>query len=298
MKRPGSRFCLVAVISLLLGAIWHASASAAVAPTLVSLGQIRDLTVLATPGRIDVDAAGAVYVTDARKGAVVKFDKYGQWVRSYTGASVSGAGVAVSPDGSRIYVAGTSEVSILDGNSGALLGTLTGFATVGEVDLDADGRIFVADAGAMVVKVFNAQGGAEYQFGGLGVAPGQFRTIWAMSVNENAGEVYVADVQTYSTSYPKVQVFDLAGNLKRSLLASNGFGSPAITFFGGCTFDQSGRAYFPDTFRNQLRILSLPTTYLAAFGVSGYGVGQLQGPIDSIFDPLTSRIFVTTTAAG
>jgi DNA-binding beta-propeller fold protein YncE len=303
MKRPGSRICLVAVISLLLGVIWHNAAGAAVAPTFVPLGEIREG--LTTPGRIDADAAGNIYVTDARKSTVFKFDKYGKLARAFTGASVSGAGLAVTPDGSRIYAAGINAVSILDGVTGAVLGRLGKgigeFSFAGEIDLDAGGRVFVADTGAMVVRVYDAGGAFLYQFGGFysgsGSWAGLFRSIWALSIDVAAGEVYVADVMTAGTSYPKIQVFDLAGNLKRSLLATTGFGTPAMTFFGGPTFDEAGRGYFPDSYKNHIRTLGLPTTYLSTYGVTGYEMGQLQGPIDAVYDPSTKRLFLTCDGA-
>jgi len=252
---------------------------------------------MSAPGRIDVDASGAIYVTDASKAVVVKYDKYGKFIRHYKGVPVSGGGVAVTPDGGRIYVSGVDRVSVLDGNTGALVAQLDGFTSAGEIDLDSAGFVFAADAGAMAIRVYNPQGEFQYQFGSRGINPGQFWSIWAMSVDETANEVYVADIATYSTSQPKVQVFDLAGNLKRSLPATTGFGTPAITFFGGITFDRSGRAYFPDTFRNQIRILGLPTAFLQNFGVSGFAQGQLSSPVDSIFDPLTGRLFVTNDGA-
>lgn len=298
MKRTDINICLVAVISLLFGAIWHVPASAAVAPAIVPLGEIHNAELLTSPGRIDVDAVGSIYVTDARKKVVVKFDKYGQFAHKYSAIPASGRGVAVSPDGSRVYVSGTNLVAILDGASGELVGYVGAgageFVMAGEIDLDASGYIFVADAGARVIKVYNGSGVFQYQFGGFGIAPGQFRTIWAMSVDESAGEVYAADVETYSDLVvPKVQVFDLAGNLKRALSSTTGFGTPAMTFFGGMTFDQAGRGYFLDTFRSFVRVLGLPSAYLSNYDGTAYVDSFFQNPVDAVFDPTTSRLFVT-----
>lgn len=301
MKRSDTKLCLVAVISLLLSVIWHSPASAAVAPAIASLGRISEG--LEAPGRLDADAAGNLYVADSRVGAVLKYDKFGKLVRTFGAVPAAGTGVAVTPDGSRLYVAGKDVVAILDGATGAVLGYLGSdageFEYTGEIDLDAAGYVFAADSGSKFVKVYNADGVFQYQFGGLGIDPGQFRTIWAMSVNEQAGEVYVADIAAYSTSKPKVQVFDLAGNLQttRTLLASSAFGSPSVGFFGGMAFDQDGRGYFLDAFRANVRMLGLPSTLLATYGVTGYDVGQLKGPQDAVYDPSTGRLFVTCEGA-
>lgn len=299
MKRSDTKLCLIAVISLLLSVIWHSSAIAAVAPSLAPLGRISQE--MSAPGRIDVDAAGNLYVADARARAVLKYDKFGQLVKSFSGVPVSGGGVAVTPDGARLYAAGRDVVTVLDGVTGATVGHLGAgageFQYVGEIDLDAAGYVFVADAGAKLIKVYDAGGNFQYEFGGLGIEPGQFWTIWAMSVDALAGEVYVADIATYGTSVPKVQVFDLAGNLRRSMDASTAFGSLTIGFFGGMTFDQEGRGYFLDSFRGNLRVIGLPSTALSMFGEAGFGAGQLQGPQDVAYDPQTKRLFVSCDGA-
>lgn len=301
MKGPTSKIYLVVVISLLLSAISHSVSSAAVAPVITPLGRITEQ--LQAPGRIDVDSAGNLYVSDVRKKAVQKYDKYGKLVRTFSGAPVSCLGLAVTPDGTRIYVSGGDVVNVLDGVSGETLGKLGQgageFYSAGEIDLDASGYVFVADTGTKLIKVYNPDGVFQYQFGGLGTAPGQFRTVWALTVDGAAGEVYVADNQTFEPSYPKIQVFDLAGNLRRTLLEVGGFGPVAMGFFGGFDFDDMGRGYFLDSLRSQIRILSLPTGYLSTYGTlnGGYAEGQLLGPVDTVYDPLTRRLFVSCDGA-
>jgi DNA-binding beta-propeller fold protein YncE len=286
--------CLAAVISLLLGVIWHTPASAAVAPVIKSLGRISQG--LSVPGRLDVDEAGSVYVADAGKKAVFKYDKFGVLVTTYAAVPAAGTGLAVTPDGSRLYVSGRDVVTILDGATGAAIGHLGAgageFVYAGEIDLDASGYVFAADSATKYIRVYDPDGAFQYQFGGLGTTAGTFRSIWGLAVDERAGEVYVADVQTYGTSYPKIQVFDLAGTYRRALLATNGFGSVPIKFFSGFGFDASGRGYFLDSFGNDMRVLGLPSTYLKTFANPGYGVGQLNSPKDVVFDPTTSRLFV------
>src|SRR6056297_907030 len=134
MIRSRALVCLVAVISLLLGVIWPSPAVAAVAPEIEPLGDIE--TGLTVPGKLDVDAAGNLYVADARSGKVLKFDASGDLLRSYDAAAVSGRGLAVKSDGSRIYAATRDQVVTLDGQSGAVVGQID-LAGAGDVDLDA-----------------------------------------------------------------------------------------------------------------------------------------------------------------
>jgi len=284
----------VAVISLLLSVIWLGTAFAA-APVFTSLGQIRDG--LKAPTRIDTDALGNLYVADPGLGTVLKYDKYGRLLRSFGGLTVSGGGLAVSADGSRLYVAAEKSVAEVDSASGAVLGLLGSgaaeFSYVYDIDLDANGYIVVADSSALKIKVYRPNRAFDYQFGSLGTAPGQFRGISAMAVDAAAGEIYVADPTTVGTTWlPKIQVFNLAGVLQRSRNGNGGFGSVAMSYFGGMAFDEQGRGYFLDSLASRVNVLALPSSYLSSYTAAGFGVGKLQGPRDSAYDHLTKRLFV------
>ncbi len=300
MKRSISSICLFAVISLIASAIWPNPALAAVAPVIESLGQIREG--LAAPGKVDLDAEGNLYVADARDGSVTKFDQYGRQVGTFSQFAGSGQGLAATPDGNTLYVAGADAVGILDARSGALLGHLGvgagEFGSVGEIDLDADGRIFVVDGTTLYIRIYDTAGNYLYQFGGPGTTAGKFLSIWAMTVDQAANEIYVADSQGQGTSsVPKVQVFDLSGGLLRSLTAASGFGTPNMVTFAGMTFDNSGRGYFLDKTRSELRMLSLPSQPLAAYANPGYDPGQLSLPADAVFDSTNSRLFISCEPA-
>ncbi len=284
----------VAVISLLLSVIWLGQAQAS-APVFQSLGQIRDG--LKTPTRIAVDGLGNLFVADPGLGTVVKFDKYGRLVRSFGGLNVSGGGLAVSPDGSRLYVGAEKSVAEVDGTSGAVLGLLGSgpaeFGYVYDIDLDANGYIVVADSAALLIKIYRPNRAFDFQFGGLGTTAGKFRGISAMAVHVAAGEIYVADPTTVGTTWvPKIQVFNLAGVLQRSRNGRVGFGSVAMSYFGGMAFDQAGRGYFLDSLASRVNVLALPGTYLNSYTASGFGAGKLQGPRDCAYDPTTKRLFI------
>lgn len=284
----------VVVISLLFSVIWLGQARAA-APVITSLGQIRDG--LKSPTRLATDGSGHLYVADPGLGTVVKFDKYGRLVRSFSGLTVSGGGLAVSADGSRLFVAAETSVAEVDGTSGAVLGLLGSgageFSYVYDIDLDANGYIVVADSAALMIKVYRPNRAYDYQFGGLGSTAGTFRGISAMAVNAAAGEIYVADPTTVGTTWvPKIQVFNLAGVLQRSRNGSGGFGSVAMSYFGGMAFDDAGRGYFLDSLASRINILALPGSYLSSYANAGNTVGKLQGPRDVAYDLLTKRLFV------
>ena len=196
MKRSNSMSNLITVISLLLGVIWLCPTLAVAAPTFASLGQIT-AEGLRVPGAMDLDESGNLYVADARKGLVHKFSPYGDLLQSFD-LQASGRGLAVTPDGTRLYVSREQSVVIIDA-SGAVVGTLAGaeagapeFGVAGEIDLDAFGNVFVVDAGNMLVKIYNASGQYQNYFGGVGQNDGQFLQIGGMAIN-SSGQVVVAD---------------------------------------------------------------------------------------------------------
>ena len=103
MKRLGQKICAAAVLSLAFVAIWHDSAQAAM-PVISSIGQIKDSSVV-NPTRIDVDAAGTIYLCDGNVNGVTRYNKYGQALPTLKGAyKVRSNGIAVTPDGSRVFV--------------------------------------------------------------------------------------------------------------------------------------------------------------------------------------------------
>ncbi len=192
MKRMKSISSLITVISLFFGVIWLSPVFAAM-PTFTSLGQIT-AEALQAPGAMDMDADGNLYVADARGGEVFKFDPYGKLVQSFDVAG-SGRGLAVTADGQRLYVSRDESLVVVDTVSGSVFGSLTGsevdgpeFMTAGEIDLDADGNLFVVDSGRMAVKVFDVTGQYRNRFGALGPNPGEFMQIGGMTVNP-AGQI-------------------------------------------------------------------------------------------------------------
>ncbi|WP_432822073.1 hypothetical protein, partial [Trichloromonas sp.] len=321
MKMLNAYIQLILMAFLLLGGASATVADAAGAPQISSLGQIRGNFV--APTRLDVDGQGNLYVVDARKHAVFKFDKYGnksKGVNVFDAVSASGGGLAVTDGGTLLFVAEQKSVAVLDGASGVLLGYLGGkdhFSYVYDIDIDAKGYVFVADGDRLNVEVFRpGQSGGypyvyDYQFGSKGVAPGQQVGLAAMGINTAAGELYIADPSTHKpegasvpVSYPKVQVYDLAGNLKKIqgvtdfvLLGSKAFGTPGVSFFGGMTFDGQGRGYFADSYNGRVVVLNLQGTdptkmFLSAYSAAGFAQGKLNDPRDAVFDSLTGRLFV------
>ena len=291
MKRSYPHFRLLAVISLLLGAIWLNPASAATVPQLTWLGEWSG-GLVAGPRALDVDGQGSLYVADQLSRTVFKFDRFGRCQTSFLDGQASGRGVAVTPDGSTLYVSTKSQgVAMVNVADGTVSGYLAGAEMVSpaEIDLDADGYVYVVDASRFDVKVFYPNGTFKAVFGGAGTGNGQFRSIAALAVNPQNGQAYVA---SNLAEVPRLQIFDKTGAYLSSV--------PNATLYGvdnhtarGIAFENraDGRAYVLRYLPVALRAFDASfATALADFGdVSG----KLHAPVDVAFDAVTNRLFVS-----
>ena len=169
------------------------------------------------PHGIDVDPDGNVWVTDAVSEA-----------RTPEGGTRGHQVVKFSPAG---------EVLMTLGTPGEAGGGKDHFNAPADVVVADDGSIFVADGHAnetnnRVVK-FAPDGTYLMEWGKTGYAPGEFRTLHAIAIDD-AGRVFVAD-----RSNNRVQIFDQEGEF---LTQWTQFGRPS-----GISFDAHGRVYVADS---------------------------------------------------
>ncbi len=286
MARVWINICFLVALSLLSGVIWPDCVAAVPAPQLERLGQIK--AGLRVPSRIDVDAAGNLYVADSRLQQVVKFDRFGRQVALFTQVEASGAGLAVSADGSRIYVAANDKVAVYaaGGELVGYLGSGAGeFSTAGSIDLDSDGNIYVADLGRRKINVYTPRLSFSGNLGSV-----SFVASSALAIDPNTDQIYIAESATAETSglVPQVRVFDRLGNQLRSINAETGFGATAMLFFGGMTFDRAGRFFIGDVAGKSVRILEASS----ATALVNYAEYSISRPASLAYDEVTGRLFV------
>lgn len=342
MKRLGQKICVAVALSLALVAIWHDSAHAAM-PVIASLGQIKDKSVV-NPTRIDVDAAGTIYLCDGSVNGVTRYDKYGQALSTLKGAyKVMSNGIAVTPDGSRVFVAVSepdktipTAVAVINGSTGELLGYLGAgfneFKRVVEIDLDGNGNIYVGNydktrtttnlVNTAQVVVYDGSTYAKlYSFGKPATKlvtgyylpnPGEFGEIAGLTVDIANQEVLVAEGWN-NNGVARVQIFALDGTFKRLLpeatIASTQVNCKPV----GLSVDSSGRVYMLSTLTSTIHVFTThPEAYQGkytkgtpdpAYDASGkvypWTAGMIPIPAyDTIFDPLTGRLFVVTDGNG
>ena len=223
------------------------------------------------PGRLylplglALDAAGNLYVVDGTAKRVLVYTPEGQFLRAIGGKARlhRPSGVAVPPDGSRVYVVDTGgvdtrdhRVRVFDAHSGEHLFDIgTRGNKEGEFNLprDAiiapDGRLYVVDGGNFRVQVFEADGTFVKTFGAIGRRSGQFSRPKGIAADPQ-GNIYVSD-----TAFGNFQIFDPQGRL---LLFVGGRGSrdkPAQYMLpAGIDIDEEGRVYMVEQFYRRVDI--------------------------------------------
>ena len=342
MKRLGQKICVAVALSLAFVAIWHDSAQAAM-PVISPLGQIKDGTV-SHPTRIDVDAAGTIYLCDGSVNGVVRYDKYGQVLPTLKGAyRVRSSGVAVTPDGSRVFVSvatpdklTATAVAVINGSTGELLGYLGSglneFKRVVEIDLDGAGNIYVGNFdkaktpinlvntaevdvydGTTYRKINSFGKPASYLLSGYyRPLAGEFGEIAGLTVDTVNGEVLVSEGWN-NDGISRVQVFALDGTLKQLLPEAKIAGTQINCKPVGLSVDPSGRVYMLSVLTSTVHSFTTnPSVYLGkytngtpdpAYDANGnvypWTVGMIPTPaFDTIYDPLTGRLFVVTDGNG
>ncbi len=214
---------------------------------------------LQKPIAIDMSLQGELYIADVSARRISVFDLEGVFQRHLGSQEIfkRPSGVAVSPDGSRIYVIDTGGVDnqdhhmyILDAQSGELLHTIGGrgnkegdFNLPLQVATAPDGRVYVVDKGNFRVKVFDADGNYLRSFGSIGRFPGQFFSPKGIAIDAQ-GKVYVVD-----TAFGNVQIFDSEGQLLMVMGRRGQTSAPGNYMLpAGIDVDENGKVYLVDQF--------------------------------------------------
>lgn len=246
------------------------------------------------PNFVAVDSFGAVYVVDAGRRRVLKFNNTGTLILDW-GASGSGpgqfttpAGIAVDAGGN-VYVADSAlaRVQKFDTNGSFLAQWGTPGAANGQFNLpigvavDATG-VYVVDSNNARVQKFTPAGAFLLAWGTAGIGPGQF--LAPQGVATDGASVYVTDTNNH-----RVERFTTAGAFVSTWGA---FGSANSLFASPTGIATDGAAvYVADTGNNRIQRFSTAGLYLSQWGTAGTTPGQFNTPIGIAADT-ASNLFV------
>jgi len=269
-------------------------------------GYLRTLTGFSYTADVAVDAAGNLYVAEPWDSwcRVQQFDSNLDYVRTYGTTGVpyltNGShynlpmGLAVAPDGS-IYIGEWDGRRVTKLNAAGVPQWIVGeagvwgsdnehFSVVGDVALDAAGRVYVDDVSNCRIQIYNPDGSYYATLGtGYGTGDYQFNNPWGLTIASN-GDIYVADWRNH-----RVQVF----NSDRVYLATLGVtGVPTSTNAGfneplGVAVDSQGTIYVADHLNCRVQVFNSSRAYVRTIGTTGLcgsEFDRLAGPAHLFVD--------------
>ena len=169
---------------------------------------------LLSPQALAIDASGNIDVADTGNDRIARFAADGSYLGSFP-TDAAPRGIAVTPDGAKVYVADTrNHITVYDGGgtqldqfggTGSKLGKLNAPA---QISLDQGGNLWVADRGNNRIQEFGPNGERLQSIGNRGIGDGQFIHPTGVSADCN-GKVTVTDsennrVTTLTLTTPSV----------------------------------------------------------------------------------------------
>jgi hypothetical protein len=263
------------------------------------------------PVRLAIDANGKVYVADPRNGGVLQYDKLGNLAKKFP---VKGArGVAITASGDLVVTHGTA-ATVLNTETGSITFALGPFKQANGVAVNADGLIYVVDTIDSVVQVFSSSGQPvtvagtvagkpSNSFGTDGSADGQLTLPTAIAYDRISNQIVVTD-----TGNSRLVFFDRDGRFIRTMggRVQNGT-APVFTSPQSVSLEYTKtspetlqRIYVSDSFQSEVQIVDPKGAGITLGSIGGYGAtpGKLKVPVDSLFDPASSRLLVANGAGG
>lgn len=212
------------------------------------------------PIGITVSKQGELYVADHTSKRIMVYNKDGDFLRAIGGSEYmrKPSGVAVSPDGSRLYVIDTGGVdnrknhrmTIWDAQTGTFIksvgtrGTEPGnFNLPLQASVAPDGTVYVVDGGNFRVQAFSADGDYLKSIGAIGRRGGQFSRPKGVGTDQK-GNIYVVD-----TAFGNTQIFNPDGEFLMWVGNRGNSGRPGEYMLpAGVAVDEDGRIYMVDQF--------------------------------------------------
>ncbi len=256
---------------------------------------------------VATDSSGNIFVTDANRHDVQKFNSTGEFVSKFgtkciifngdgcvdpddAGPLELGDGQFLSPRG--IAIDSADNIYVVDFNNRVQKFNSTGdfeskiiSSGANSVALDSAGNIYVADSLVHDIQKFNSTGDFQSKFSSYGFEDGEFERTGDLTVN-SLDDIYVVDIDN-----DRVQKFNSAG-VWQLKFGSTGSGDGQFILPLGITTDSSDNIYVVDLLNPSVQKFNSAGVWQLKFGSTGSGDGQFSFPNDVVVDS-SNNIYVT-----
>lgn len=245
-----------------------------------------------------------VFERTIRSSGDVVPDEAGDFRRLVTGESARGEPLskpyAVAVYRGRIFVSDTVSryVRVFDVPAGKQLriGDEEGMGQLIKpigLDVDAAGRLYVADIGAKSVLVYDAAGQFLHKIG----SDKWFSRLTSVTVDPEGKRVYAVDIGGVSSESHQVRVFDAQTGAHLQDIGKRGTGPGEFNLPRDIAIGLDGRLYVVDGGNFRVVIFDKNGKYLQSFGSVGKQYGQFARPKEIAADR-DGNVYVVDAAFG
>lgn len=220
-----------------------------------------------------------------------------------TGEAVIGEGLAkpyaIAVAEGRIYVSDSADrvVKVFDVPAGR-------FSRIGEsepgalakplgLDVDRSGKVFVADATAKAIQVYDRNGRHLRKIGG----PEHFQRLSSVTVDPEVPRIYVVDIGGVQSDQHRVRVFDTESGEHLFDFGSRGSGPGQFNLPRDLAVGKDGKLYVVDGGNFRISVFDHDGKYLESFGTVGTQMGSFARPKEIAADP-AGNLYVVDAAFG
>jgi len=240
-----------------------------------------------------------IYVAQAKGGRVLVLSTAGKELGRIEGM---GQPIGIAVTGSNDLLIGdstTGSVSVFDGDLRFRFKLGAGdaeFKQPTSIAVAEGGKIYVADAGGDVIKVYDAEGIKLFSFGVSGSGAGELNYPTAVAFDPETGELLVVDLPMTKEGGQfrqlhegaRVQVFDQEGGFLRSF-GQFGLGDGSLVKPLGLAVANNGHIFLADAYQNVVQVFDRQGTFLGTV----YDLTQpMRTPVDICVGLKTGRLFI------
>lgn len=184
------------------------------------------------------------------------------------------AGLAVSEDGDRLYVADMMQQAVFAFDFKNK--KFTKFADVGVpsgIALDAQENVYVVDTGRKTIGVFGRDGKQINEFSDPDLSRPN-----GLAIDKDRARMYVVDAGGRGAKEHNVKIYDLAGKRIGAIGGAPGGDFGQFNYPTYVTIDAAGNVYVSDTLNSRVQKFDPAGKFVTSFGQLGTNWGEFDKP--------------------